>query len=97
MNDLDICLAAGEYYQEQDQLSGHPDDLISLLSIPLDEVIIAHHVIWILEDLRGCLERDSMDPLVPSGLDGIPRESHTHITLLYIQTVCARVIGNDCG
>ena len=53
MDDLDIRLAAVvEHYQEQSQLSGHPDDLITLLSSALDEVVVANHVIRIVEDFR---------------------------------------------
>lgn len=73
MNDLAICSAVDEHYQQQHQPSGHPDDLISLLSIALDEVVIAYHMMRIVEDLRRCLERDSMDPPIPFGLGGGPR------------------------
>jgi hypothetical protein len=94
VNDLAICLAVDEHYQQQDQLSSHPDDLISLLSIALDEVVIAHHMMRIVEDLRRCLERDSMDPPIPLGFGRVPRESHLHITLLYIR---AKVSKSDRG
>ena len=84
MYDFDIWLAAvDEHDKEQDQPSGHTDDLITLLSIVLDEVVVPYHVIRIVENFRRRLERDPMDPLIPFGLHRVPCESHLRITLLY--------------
>jgi hypothetical protein len=53
VNDFDIRLAAvDEDEEEQDQPPGHPDDLITLLSIALDEVVFRHNVVRIVEDFR---------------------------------------------
>jgi hypothetical protein len=83
-------VAVDEHNEEQNQLSGHPDDLITLLSSNLDEVVIAHHVIRIVEHLRRCLEGDPTDQLITFGFGKILCESHSHITLSYIHSPRAK-------
>jgi hypothetical protein len=93
MDDFDIWLwALDEHDKEQGKFPGHPNDLVTLLSVALDEVVVPHHMIRILEDFRRGLERDPMEPSIPSGLCGVPRESRLHITLLNIHTEWARDI-----
>ena len=72
MDDIEIRLAAvDEHYEEQNQLSGHPDDLITLLSSALDEVVIAHQAIRIVKHLHRYVERDPMGPLTSVGLSAV--------------------------
>jgi hypothetical protein len=79
VDDLDIWFAAvNEHDEEQDQSSGHPNNLITLLAITLDEVVVPHYLIRIVEDFRCCLERDSMDPLIPWAFAG------SHVNLVFI-------------
>jgi hypothetical protein len=87
VDDLRFCLAAvDEHDEEKDQPPGHTNNLITLLSIALDEVVVSHHVIRIVEDFRRFLERNPMDPLISFRLRRVPSESHLRITLLYIHT-----------
>ena len=50
--------AVDEHDEKQDRLSGHPDDLIPLLSIALDEVVVPHHVIRIAEDFQAAVSNE---------------------------------------
>jgi len=77
--------AVNENHEEQGQIFGHPDELVTLLPFTLDEVVFTRHVIRIVEDFLRCLERDSMDPLIPFGLCRVPCESRFRITLLYME------------
>jgi hypothetical protein len=88
-------VAIREHDKEQDQPSSHPNDLITLLSLALDEVVAPHHMMRIVEDFRRCFERDPVSPLIPCGLGTVPRESYSHITVLYIHLLGASVIGMD--
>ena len=61
MNDFDTRLASvDEHCQEHNQPPGHSDDLITLLSIALDEMIFSHNVIRIVEYFRRSFEWDPM-------------------------------------
>jgi hypothetical protein len=82
---FDIPVAAvNENDEEQDQAFGHSDDLVTLFALTPNEVVLPSHVMRIVEDFLRCLERDSMNPLVPFGFGQGPRESRFHITILYL-------------
>jgi hypothetical protein len=59
VDDSGIWMAAIDE-QQQHQRAGYPDDLITLFSIPLDEVVVPYYVIRIVENFRRRLEGDSM-------------------------------------
>jgi hypothetical protein len=77
--------AVHEHDEKQDQIPGHPNELLTLLAFTLDEVIVRRYVIRIIEDFLRRPERNPMDPVIPFGFLGVPSESCCHITLLYIQ------------
>jgi hypothetical protein len=64
--------------------------LESLLAWFFHAVVLAHQMIWIIENLRRGCERDPMELLVLPGLGWIPGESHFCITVLYLFPVDAR-------
>jgi hypothetical protein len=52
MNNFSVGLAAvHENHQEQQQLPGHPDDLVPLFSVALDEVVVGRYMVGIVDPL----------------------------------------------
>jgi hypothetical protein len=65
--------AVHEHDEKQDQIPGHPDELVTLLAFTLDEVIVRRQVIQIIEDFLRRLERNPMDPVISFRLFGGPK------------------------
>jgi hypothetical protein len=57
-------------------------DLVTLFALASDEVVLPSHMIRIVEDFLRCLERDSMNPLIPSGFSHSLAFAEVHMNLV---------------